>query len=634
MNKKNRSLILVGGFTREYPSVFAPVYKSISNVLSTFNLKVYIVPLTRRYKRSTIVALDPITSAYLSKLGVIHQSFKDYFSIALDVEAQEDAINYLRDFHENPILKKLSDYKGISLWRANELDIWQSFFYRYFQRINLITSIVKKNSPSQVIISGFSSYQNILKQIAEINSIDTVNRAPIHEKLTKIAYKSFLPIAVKLLKSKNNLRLRVNYQKKSMYEGKQKRILFLADYPPIGETTLNIINILGLKGKYVKFVSLTDMRKQSIKKGVAYSTISEYITTEIVSRQNDTKKILKMRFKDLQRFLYKKKSEYKGVNINEVLTDLSYFLYFKRYPESATLIELMEEIVRKENPDLFLLGDDMFYSWRITTLVAKKFNIPTLVLQHGALMDFSARGLYADNIAVYGRETKNILIKRGVDRRRIYAIGNANFDVLYKKRFDDGANKVKLGIPNSKKIILFTATGNDSDTEDIKLIMKSMRKLNNVYLIIKLHPNYYKSEKHYLSIIKENVKNILIIKNFNVSDIIHLSDVMITRKSTTALEAVVFNKPIIQIGQNETFGDHFYSNAGYVENGIAVPVKGENDLKEAIKNCITNSNLRKIFSTNRKKYIKDNLFKFDGKTVLRLNDCIDKVLLQTSRKIK
>lgn len=127
-------------------------------------------------------------------------------------------------------------------------------------------------------------------------------------------------------------------------------------------------------------------------------------------------------------------------------------------------------------------------------------------------------------------------------------------------------------------------------------------------LIIKLHPadKYYHI---YESLIEQyNIKNVKILEDGDIYEIINWCDVVVSVHSTVVIEGALLDKPSICILLPK------YNDAGgFVRDGVSLGAKDEYDLKNYLEG-IKNMSFENRFS----EYIKNNFYKVDGKVTDRI----------------
>ena len=95
---------------------------------------------------------------------------------------------------------------------------------------------------------------------------------------------------------------------------------------------------------------------------------------------------------------------------------------------------------------------------------------------------------------------------------------------------------------------------------------------------------------------------------------------MITTFSTSGLEAVVLNKPVITINLTGR-----PDPVDYAEKGVAIGVYKGKNLYYAINNALYNEDVRKSLLRERKKYKRD--YFLDGKASERISNVIESMVL-------
>lgn len=194
--------------------------------------------------------------------------------------------------------------------------------------------------------------------------------------------------------------------------------------------------------------------------------------------------------------------------------------------------------------------------------VAKKFKVPTYVLQHGALGQ--ANGflpLTADKIIVWEDRNKVKLTSWGLEADRIIVGG---YDFRYKKvlnRLKENDKKIKDAVRSNfglddRPIIVFAphtrtnfGDGNeDKIKEGIEIIRDAIIRLSfNYYnIIVKLHPSsddvpFWKEFK------KEYNLSFSISRDYDAFDIAWASSFMVVQNSTYAIDGLKMGKKVIVV---------------------------------------------------------------------------------------
>ena len=297
-----------------------------------------------------------------------------------------------------------------------------------------------------------------------------------------------------------------------------------------------------------------------------------------------------------------------------------------------------KKILDSVRPRLVFLSCEYGTFHRALTYASKKRNIPVMALQHGIITPRHSgyvfknermRRIIPDLTCVYGTKYKDILVKESLYKEEMVAVtGSPRYDFLHDAEVQYSRQEVleKFNIPESRaKIILWTTQThglpNEENKANLNCVLKTMLELKGVTLVIKQHPGETKSntaliEKYIEKYQPNNV--ILAPKNSDTYELIFACDIMITRHSTTAVEAVSLNKPVILMNLTKE-----PDGVDYVKEGVALPVKEMNGLKNAIEKLLNDDS---VLAVNREKYIREHLYKIDGMAAERAMQQITRMI--------
>jgi len=292
------------------------------------------------------------------------------------------------------------------------------------------------------------------------------------------------------------------------------------------------------------------------------------------------------------------------------------------------IVELIESIIHKEKPKLFLFNTDEASIGKIASIVCKEYNIPTMSLDHGLQID-SPRisDLLFDRMAVSGLLNKELFVKNGASEDQIHITGMP----IHDKIFNVNNSSKNYGFidelnPSNKTILLLThpfsrVNSRKMRKETLENVIKTITDLSNINLIIKKHPNETdKFIERELNLF--NLKNYIILNDVNkLYEIISFSDIVITIfNSTSAIEAVLFDKPVLIVnlsGQNNSLE--------LANEGIAIEVTRPIDIQPSIIKMF-DKNYLSILKDKRKEFIKRYAYKLDGKSTRRVVDVVQELV--------
>ena len=287
-------------------------------------------------------------------------------------------------------------------------------------------------------------------------------------------------------------------------------------------------------------------------------------------------------------------------------------------------IETVTRMVQKETPSCIVVVDE---GGRPHPYVmgCKQTGKPIISIQHGTISSQitfwcgSERfSMLPDITTVYGKTYQDILIQTRMYRETdIVITGNHRDDVIFQKRSKEQICN-SIGLNKEKKILLWTFTmfynPPDENRNYINTMSNAVKKLD-VQLVISLHPSSTKESEQQLR--SMCFSEIIIVHKTDINDLIYICDALITKKSTTAITAMVMGKPVIIMnfsGQPDM--------QPYVSGGLAAGVYHEKDLIPAIETVLSGQQDTEI-KKKRDELLNNLVYIQDGKATNRIVDAIN-----------
>lgn len=318
-----------------------------------------------------------------------------------------------------------------------------------------------------------------------------------------------------------------------------------------------------------------------------------------------------------------------------------YFYYW--FPRAIKYIGIANEMVSQEKPDLFLIQDEIRGFGRALVITGKLLDVPTLAVQHGefTVTDYGyiiSKELkhtikLPDITCVFGQHYSNLLVNDSIyEPEDLTITGSPRCDVFYElhKIYPKKQFLKKYRINANQKIILWTTQCHGISIEEnimnFESVFDTLQQFDNITLIIKQHPGegekFTKMIFKYLKEYKINV--VLTPRTSDTYTQIYSCDILMTKHSTTAMEAIALNKPVIILNLSGK-----PDIVDYVKEGVALGVYRKQDLESAIKKLLTEDN---ELLKNRENFIQKFLYKIDGKATKRIveigNDLMNTSLIQ------
>jgi hypothetical protein len=341
--------------------------------------------------------------------------------------------------------------------------------------------------------------------------------------------------------------------------------------------------------------------------------------------------------------ILKKIIQQNNLRYDEVMKHIGiYFLVL--FPHSIKTIYLARTLIQREKPNLVLLLNE-YYWWERALLFAAKFeNVPTLALQHG-VFPLGHKGYYfhknevskdlayhsplcpiPDKLAVFGTHYRDMLVEKGnYPNTCIVVTGQPRFDFILNlsEVMDKNIICQRYNIPKDKIIILWTTQSLVLTEEEIiktsHCIFSTIKKINNIFLIIKQHPEETSYHRQLIkNIAKEfEMNNYILLRDVYYYELAYISDILITKFSTTAVEAVLMKKGLIILN----LGDPVDNDC--VNSGVAMSAYDEKSLLNAINLILIYPN---ILLANREHYLKTYCYNEDGLSTKRVSKLIKEMV--------
>ena len=345
------------------------------------------------------------------------------------------------------------------------------------------------------------------------------------------------------------------------------------------------------------FIGIKTMFEQMLITKGLWKPIETYLTLGVIKTTYSRCKIYDNEWGKLRNnpdFI--RSIQYNGSALFDILKHDFDALFKYRVFSAILYIELVKRAIESTNPKAIVIICEYCMFGRASVIAGKTKGVPTLAIQHGIITpthpgcifneEDKDKIILPDITCVYGQYHYDLLTKGSIyEPDQVIVTGQPRYDILYnvdktysKKRFLE-----KYGINPEHKIVLWTTQSHgmsdEENAENLVAMFKAIQNLKNTTLILKQHPGERKKDtkqiKQYLNAYKINA--LLMDKKSNTYEQIFVCDLMINKNSTTAVEAVALNKPVIvlNLGGAPDVVD-------YVEMGVASGVYRGEDLKPAM----------------------------------------------------
>jgi len=243
--------------------------------------------------------------------------------------------------------------------------------------------------------------------------------------------------------------------------------------------------------------------------------------------------------------------------------------------------------------------------------------VPTILLEHGFVervgdtkrFDKLLYVNFRDKIAVWGDKKKEYLINEyGINPERIIITGSPRHDVYFHSRTEKKQLKeiTVLLAPNAITEISGLASTNLElkFEKTVKEIISTLKKFNNIKIIVKLHQIQIKHNREIHSLIKKIDNSIPIYSSTSVIKIINSVDAVIVISSegfgtsTILLESMILGKPTMNI-----ILDNKIPEFTHVKDKAVLTISDNSDLEKQFQQILFDANFRKELIKNADAFV-------------------------------
>lgn len=504
------------------------------------------------------------------------------------------------------IIKKVEiEYRGIDLFQLfyDELTAFLISFRRYF---NILKNMKER------------------EKIGELTIFENINKNPHEELYSRIA-KEIFKEKIRVIKYRVNKKRNRIVELAGFFQNLLAELIVIASKRTnrkiffCGNKNIFELIIKNLPEKRNKIFRCSDVLQKSFFVKGRY--VPAYRIKELKTKQQ------KELIKDILSF----KTETKNLKFLEnlglekelipILKEwISYYVEV-RFLEVSGIIDKIIELIRKRKIDLILLYNDVNVFEKTLAQVGRKFNVPSIVIQHGIIGN--RRGFLpksADYLLVFGEQSKKQLMKFGYPKESIIITGSPQFD-----KYSTIAREYQQNHEKKRIVFIMGSLCSEGLVPEVEI---SKERWKQVYFmlfnVLKKFPEYelvikWKGRENLdflpLLIGRENLQKTKIASNANPIELLSSADTIILTDSTMALDALLLGKPVISINfkDNEKVFKEKEVNP-YKNSGPIINIYNEKQLEDAIKKIKSN----KTDNSKTKVYLEKELFKLDGKASERV----------------
>lgn len=290
----------------------------------------------------------------------------------------------------------------------------------------------------------------------------------------------------------------------------------------------------------------------------------------------------------------------------------------------------LNNIHKKLKPRAIVANDDM------QLLKPPGEKVPLITVQSATMSeDLEKRRSQLHQVLVSEEEKADVFCLSGpyfaaikdkylVDAQRTVITGQPRFDELFQLKRDYEEKPESKRDPGKIYLLWATQThalSREENERNISFLSTIIRKMPHIQLSIKLHPGEDQEAPLYADLKRRDNVEILPGSASLGESLLHC-DIMLTKYSTSTIDAAILGKNIIIMDFSETDRNQ----TTYLKSDISLEVYSEDALEKAITDLTQNRELSEEFEKGRANFIRDYNFSDDGASSLRVFEVIEQFL--------
>ena len=570
---------------------------------------------------------------YLEDLSIEHEIAEDILSED-DLSMIFDKVVSLYDWYKFVPENKNMEFHGINLFSIMDTTELHTFLITKLYEFRVIQKILKKSNPSKIFSTVSKTFieKNCDEEI-EIHDMEThvnknmlwdkieikfnIGKIPISFKISRNLYSKLKSSFENIICSVNNLWFNPKLSHDSILllefnpsvysdliknlSKYDKQIIFFNNRRPAiwNKTSINL-----LKETNSKILSVNNFLNQKEKKDIENNSKSyEQILYNILNE-----KLVDSFFLDGISFWNEVKNEL-IITVKQRLIWYMQLIYTsKKFINNSKIHSILSlNVIGETEKSILFQKNKKTHSVMLEHAFA---NYTKEIMKYDILSNYS---LFPDKIAVWGNTQNEYLSKsHGISKDRIIKCGSPRHDNFFNLSSFQSQKNIKRIILCPRPIVELTGH-NDTNLylkyeEVLKKTISELLKLDNMQLIVKLHPGDIPHNHLIKNIIHKIDPSIVIFHTKPIDELIRKSDLVLVISpdgfdpSTVILESIILKKPVI----NLVLDDKFY-DFSYERHKAVLSITEKNDLQKIIMNLYVDSEYKNSILSNGNKFLQDYL---------------------------
>lgn len=580
-----------------------------------------------------IITFDLEVNELLKNKKISCQKSDDFISQNERLELFDKMIEW-RKWYEKIHEPKL-EYNGVNLLKTIDDVELGTFFMNILILATKIRNIIKNNNPEKIFLN--SEMEELVKLFTneetryKIYKKNESENEPKNNITVKLNF-GRIPLSFKITKNKYfKIKKIIEFTSSLLYDlsfnfknSKNKAIIFLEFNTELFEKLFqsmkdydgNIILVNRRRPAIWNKKSLEVVRKNKCK----ILNFEEFLTN---NEKLNLRKLSELYFKEIQNILQNSKILDKFFTIEKIslwnITKKSLLIKFhEQLYNSLSMIDVGNKILKKLDVRCLVSLNDIGETEKIFLELHNKHSI---ILQHGfkeitkqtSRFDKLDYVNFKDFLAVWSNKRKNELVENfNLKPEKLIVVGSPRHDNYFSTKIKkvNKKNKTILIAPNPMNELngLIDDNLKIRFNELLKKIIFYLGKLDDIKIIVKLHPIQLKHNDEIKSFIQKIDKRIPIYLWTTVKDTINSADIVVVISSefhatpTMLLESMILQKPVINFVTEKAITQY-----DYIKSESICTVSDSDSIDKSLERIIHDNEFQQKLIHNSNEYLLKNM---------------------------
>jgi len=570
----------------------------------------------KKFPVHTVYSLDYESHKLLERKKITHKIGEDVLTSA-DFDAIDlSAINCTKNCFES--YKEILTIENIFLAELFEHEL---FFYliRQFLNVHVILKVLEKEYTETVI--DFTNVGDYVKKITNFKKIKHIHFGIIkppslyHDNVRINFNLSKIPMNFELSrKTFSRIKKPIQRLTSEIYDlepnSQNKKNILLLNFDPLQyeellmefkKENINFL-LLNLRKPAITNKKSLDIIKNSKSKIVDLNKFSKFVKSDIFYAQKNLQNIIEKIFNDDSSF--EKLFSVHKFSFWSSIKDQFRDICTSRFQESTERLFLFKKLFSTFDIDTIFVWVEVGQEEKECILMGKFFSIKSVMLQHGRyqtskkwdkfarFLAYFSSSLLTDKQIIWGEITKQYALSHNHSSNNVLIGGSPRHDKFFNlsSRKNKKTGKILLATTGTMYISADSCTTGSQTKYDeyFKEVYRIVKSLPEKKLVVKPHPGPLLT-KYVENLVNEIDPSITVIRNTDLHELINECEVLITfNNSTTALEAISLNKPVISL-QTESWANE----DDIAQAGAVVSISNIKDCEKEIKKILFDTLFRK-----------------------------------------